>query len=236
MVDQLVLCCWSTFELERLKIKQEIPGTANQELLRPKVPFGRDKVQQAVEGGEQHVHSRLCAPEQHGSEEAGSCQGLTGPTRESRRRKFAQTSLQVTSLPRPTANAERREVSFIEGTWEETRLLPPSIPVQLGQMKETEDCCGFVITKQNEPSWRVARHGCFQLNKDKMQIEGNRSSGTPPVYIHLCKAQTDERNIRSETAKSYWKHRRTEKRREKRKKESLTRNARRDAGRPDWPW
>ena len=34
-------------------------------------------------------------------------------------------------------------VSFIEETWEETMLLPPSGAVPMwGHMKETEDCCG----------------------------------------------------------------------------------------------
>ena len=102
-------------------------------------------------------------------------------------------------------------------------------------MQETEDCCGFTITKKSEPSWRVARRGSFQLNKDKMQIKETDQAAHLPVYMHLCEAQTVERSIRSETAKSYKKQRRTEKRREKRKKESLMRNAHRDAGRADRP-
>ena len=198
-VDQLVLCCRSTFGLEGVKILKEIPGTANQDSFDLKYLLVKTRFRRPSK----EENSTYTAVSAHLFNTAAKrrevCQGLTGPN-SGRRRKFAQTSLQVTSLPRPTANAGRREVSFIEGTWEETRLLPPSGPVQLGQMKETEDCCGFVITKQNEPSWRVARHGSFQLNKDKMQIEGNRSSGTPSVYIHLCKAQTNERSIRSETA------------------------------------
>ena len=74
-------------------------------------------------------------------------------------------------------------------------------------MKETEDCCGFTITKKSEPSWRVARRGSFQLNKDKMQIKETDHAAHLPVYMHLCEAQTVERSIRSETAKSYKKQR-----------------------------
>ena len=69
-------------------------------------------------------------------------------------------------------------------------------------MQETEDCCGFTITKKSEPSWRVARRGSFQLNKDKMQIKETDQAAHLPVYMHLCEAQTVERSIRSETAKS----------------------------------
>ena len=127
-------------------------------------------------------------------------------------------------------------VSLIEGTWEETMLLPPSAAVPMSQMKETEDCCGSIITKQSESSWLVAKHGSFQLNKTRCKLKEKDQAAHLPVYIHLCEAQTVQRRIHSETAKSHKEHRRTEKRREKRKKESLTRSARRDAGRADRPW
>ena len=75
------------------------------------------------------------------------------------------------------------------------------------QMKETEGCCGFTITKKSETSWRVARHGSIQLAKDQMQIKETDQAAHLPVYIHLCEAQAVERSIRSETAKSYRKQR-----------------------------
>ena len=84
-------------------------------------------------------------------------------------------------------------------------------------MKESGDCCGFTTTKKSEPSWRVARHGTFQLNKDKMQIEERDQAAHLLVYKHLCEAQTVERSIRSETAKSYRKRRGIKRRRVKEK-------------------
>ena len=80
-------------------------------------------------------------------------------------------------------------------------------------MKETEDSCGFTITKKNETYWRVARHGSFQLNKDKMQVKETDQAAHLPVNIHLCEAKTVERSIRSETAKNYRQQRRTERNR-----------------------
>ena len=99
-------------------------------------------------------------------------------------------------------------VSLIKGTWEETMLLPPSGAVPMWcQMKETEDCCGFIITKKNEPSWRVAEHGSVQLNEVKMQIKETDQAAHFSVYMYLCEAQTVERSIRCETAKSFRKQR-----------------------------
>ena len=127
-------------------------------------------------------------------------------------------------------------VSFIEETWEETLLLPPPGVVPMwGQMKESGDCCGFIIMKKSEPSWRVAKRGCFQLNKDKMQMKATDQAAHFSVYIHLCEAQTFESSARSEFGKNYRKQRRTEIRCERRQKKSQTRSACRDAGRADGP-
>ena len=89
-------------------------------------------------------------------------------------------------------------------------------------MKESGDCCGCTKTKKSETSWRVARHGSFQLTKDQMQIKETDQAAHLPVHIHLCEAQAVERSIRSETAKTYRKQRGIKRRREKRKKTSLT--------------
>ena len=37
----------------------------------------------------------------------------------------------------------------------------------------------------NEQNWPVARHGSFQHNKDKVQIEGNQSVGAYPCLHPL---------------------------------------------------
>ena len=125
-------------------------------------------------------------------------------------------SLQATSTPRPTAIAETHRVSSIEETCEKPLLTPPPDVVPTWcQMKESGDCYGFTTTKKSEPSWRVAMHGTFQLNKDKMQIEERDQAAHLPVHIHLCEAQTVERSIRSETAKSDRKQRGIKSRREK---------------------
>ena len=56
---------------------------------------------------------------------------------------------------------------MIEETREKTLLIPPPDVVPMWcQLKESGDYCGFMITKKSEPSWRVANHGSFQLNKD----------------------------------------------------------------------
>ena len=120
-----------------------------------------------------------------------------------------QTTLQATSTPRPTVIAETPGVSSIEETWEKTLLTPPPDVVPTWcQMR-------FQNNKKSESSWRVARHGSFQLNKDKMQIKETAEAAHLPVHIHLCEAQTVERSIRSETAKSDRKQPGIKRRREK---------------------
>ena len=52
-------------------------------LLLPEIPSVQGKVQEKAEGGKQHVHRRLCVPEQHDSEEARRCQAAIGPAQES---------------------------------------------------------------------------------------------------------------------------------------------------------
>ena len=92
-----------------MKIQEEILGHVEARLLWPETPLGQVKVQEVAEGGEQHVHSRLRAPEQQDSEEARRCKATIGPAWESRREKALQTSLQATPTLRPTANAERQK-------------------------------------------------------------------------------------------------------------------------------
>ena len=75
----------------------------------------------------------------------------------------------ITSAYRENGKAK---MSSIEEVWEETLVISPSDVVPMwGQTKESGDRCGFKITKNSEPSWRVARHGSLQLNKDKMQMK-----------------------------------------------------------------
>ena len=99
-------------------------------------------------------------------------------------------------------------MSSSEEAWEKTLLIPPPDVVPMwSETREPEDCCGFTTTKKSEPSWRVAMHGSFQLNNDKVPIKETGQAAHIPVYIHLCEAQPVERSIRSETAKSYRKQR-----------------------------
>ena len=160
--------------------------------LRPEVPSGQDKVQEAVEGGEQHAHRCLCTPEQHGSAEAGRCKRACWANSRKSPKRIAQTDL-IAGDFNSSAYRERGKagVSFIEETWEETMLLPPSGAVPMwGRMKETEDCCGFIITKKNEPSWRVAGHGSFQLNKVKLQIGKQNKQRTSRLHTPLRSANS----------------------------------------------
>ena len=84
-------------------------------------------------------------------------------------------------------------MSPFEVTWEKTLLiLPPDVPMW-GQMEESGDCCGFIQKKSGELKWRVARHGRFQLNKDKMQIKETDLSAHLPVYIHLCESRAKKK-------------------------------------------
>ena len=130
-------------------------------------------------------------------------------------------------------------VSSIEETWEKTLLIPPPDVVPMwGQGKESGDCCSFTTTMKSEPSWRVARHGSFQLNRNKMQMEERDQAAHLLVYIHICEAQTVERSIRSETAKSYRKQPEKIDAVKKKKETSLTLAAPPGQGRgpPDPPW
>ena len=92
-----------------------------------------------------------------------------------------------------SAYRDRRKVgvSSIEETWEKTLLIPPPDVVPMrGQMEESEDCCGFTLTKKSEPSWRVARHGSIQFNNDKMQIEETDQAAHLPC-LHTPLRSTD---------------------------------------------
>ena len=58
-------------------------------------------------------------------------------------------------------------------------------------------------SNRSEQSWRVARHGSFQLNRDKMQMKEADRAAHLPVNIHFCEAQAAERSTRSEAAKQH---------------------------------
>ena len=70
-----------------------------------------------------------------------------------------------------------------------------------GQMWKSGDCCGFVLTKSGEQNWRVARHGSFQLNKEKMQLKETDLAAHLPICMHLCEPRANERRARSKAAK-----------------------------------
>ena len=78
--NQLVLCCESTFGPEGVKKQGRNPGHVDSGRLRPEVPSGQDKVQEAVTAASAYLNKR--------QRRGGSCQGLTGPTQESRRIKL----------------------------------------------------------------------------------------------------------------------------------------------------
>ena len=139
-----------------------------------------------AEAGERHVHSRLRAPEEHGGEGARRCNATAGTFQESRRGKLRTCHcrrLQHLGLP-------------IEEVWEETLLiLPPDVVPMWDQMKISGDVCGSIITQNREPSWRVAKHGSFQLNRDKMQMKETDQAAHLHVYIHFCEARAAWRNV-----------------------------------------
>ena len=58
-------------------------------------------------------------------------------------------------------------------------------------------------SNRSEQSWRVARHGSFQLDRDKMQMKETDRAAHLLVNIHFCEAQAAERSTRSEAAKHY---------------------------------
>ena len=98
-----------------------------------------------------------------------------------------QTILQVTSTPRPTANAEELH----RRTWEDTLLIPPPDLVPMwGQMAESGDCCGFIVPKRTEQSWRVACMEAFNSFKD------TRWSGRRVTCVALSVPEYMTRHLR----------------------------------------
>ena len=88
-----------------------------------------------------------------------------------------------------SANREggKAKMNFIEEEWEETSLiLPPDLVLMWSKMEESGDCFGFIVQKRSEQSWRVARCGSFQLDKDKMQMKETDLAAHLPACIHLC--------------------------------------------------
>ena len=80
----------------------------------------------------------------------------------------------------------REDRSSIDEAWSETLVVPPPGKVPTwGHMQESDDCCGFVLTKNSQSSWRVAYHGSYELNRDKLQ---KRTKGKAPhltVYVNV---------------------------------------------------
>ena len=97
--DQLVLCCESTFGPEGVKNTGRNPGHVDSGRLRPEAPSGQDKVQEAVTAPSACLNTR----QRRGGKLPRACWVNSGKSPN----KIAQTSLQVTSVPRPTAIAER---------------------------------------------------------------------------------------------------------------------------------
>ena len=110
----------NTFEPEGVKMHQENPR-------------GQVKDKETAEGGEQHLHCRLRAPEQHDSDVAKQLLGQLGKVAE---KKFADVMAGDfnSSACRERENAK---MSSIKEVWEETLLIRPQ---DVGQMKESGDC------------------------------------------------------------------------------------------------
>ena len=123
------------------------------------------------------------------------------------------------------AHCERgkAKVSSIKEVWEEMLLIPPHYVVPMWcQMKVSRDCCGFFLTQSGELKWRVARHGSYQPNKDRMQMKKTDRAAHLPVNIHLCAARAVERSARSEAVREYRRKEGLEKRRERGKRKGQT--------------
>ena len=88
---------------------------------------------------------------------------------------------------------------------------PDGVPNVKPKWRKTGDCCGFIVAKQKAPSWRVAWHGSYQLNRVQMQLRSTDKATHCPVYVHLVATKA--------AARQYRKQRRREKR--KSEKESL---------------
>ena len=65
----------------------------------------------------------------------------------------------------------------------------------LSQVEETGDCCGLIIAKQEAPSWRVAWHGSYDLNKDMLQIMERDKQTHFSVYVHFSPQCEQLRNV-----------------------------------------
>ena len=130
--DQLILFHKNTFKLDGVKIQEEFSGTSKRDSFWPEIRLGQVKDQEMAEGGEQHVHSRLCTLEQHDSEEARHCKATFGPARTSRREKPCRRSLQATPTLAAYRERGKAKVSSIEEVWEETLLIRPQ---DLGEME-----------------------------------------------------------------------------------------------------
>ena len=123
-------------------------------------------------------------------------------------------------------------VSSIEEAWEKTLLIPPPDVVPMcAQIKESGDCCGFRIIRRVSRAGELQGMEAFNLTMTRCKLEETAEAAHLLVYIHICEAQTVERIICSETAKSHRKQRGKKRRREKEEGRNWP-----DAGRADRPW
>ena len=49
------------------------------------------------------------------------------------------------------------------------------------QMEDSGDCCGLLLTKSSELSWRVARHGSLQTEDDRAPMRRVARHGSPQL-------------------------------------------------------
>ena len=59
-----------------------------------------------------------------------------------------------------------------------------------GQMKDSGDCCGFVITRENVELRKVAGHGSCELNKDKLRKKEIVRHIFPSLCIYLLQERS----------------------------------------------
>ena len=186
--DQLILC--NTFEPEGVKIEEEVPGASKHYSFRYV-----------------SVKSRLLILPAHLSNTAAKRRDVAKQLLDQLRNVAEENFADIMAGDfNSSACPERGKAGVIsvEETLEETLLIPPPDLVPMwGRMEESGDCCGFSVPKRSGQSWRVARHGSFQLNKDKMQIKETDRAAHLPVCIHFCEALAAERSPRSDAAKHY---------------------------------
>ena len=181
----------NTFEPDVVKIQDEILGRSKQDSFGQRDLLVKSRFRRRPKEGS----STYTADSAHLSNTTATRRDIAKQLLDHLRKVAEKNLADIIAGDSNTAAYRERgkaKVSSTEDVWEETLLIRPQ---DVGQMEESGDCCGYMLTRSGEPSWRVARHGSFQLNKERMQINRSCAASLCP---HPSMRGKDSREKRSQ--------------------------------------